>query len=94
MRDNGRRGYLYLVLAIAVTAALAACAHQPPPYGDDLPGFFHGLWHGFTIVFSLIGSIFMNIRIYEFPNSDGWYDLGFVMGAGMFLGGAAAAGNS
>lgn len=90
MRDNGRRRYLYLVLAIVAAGAMAACAHQPRSYGDDLPGFFHGLWHGFTILFSLIGSIFMDVRIYEFPNSGGWYDFGFLIGAATFLGGSTA----
>jgi hypothetical protein len=88
--NDTRRRCLYLGLLFVASVALAACAHQPHPSGDDLPGFFSGLLHGFTIVFSLIGSIFMDIRIYAFPNSGGWYDLGFVLGATMFLGGSAA----
>jgi hypothetical protein len=83
------RGILYVGTLICVAGALAACAHQPPASGGDLPGFFYGLLHGFTIVFSLIGSILMDIRIYEFPNSGGGYDFGFVIGAASFLGGSA-----
>jgi hypothetical protein len=49
-----------------------------------------GLWHGFIIFFSLIGSIFTDIRVYAFPNSGGWYDFGFVLGAAAFLGGSGA----
>lgn len=49
-----------------------------------------GFLHGFIIVFSLIGSIFTDVRIYAFPNSGFWYDLGFFLGASAFLGGGGA----
>jgi len=49
-----------------------------------------GIVQGFCIFFSLIGSIFMDIRIYAFPNSGGFYDFGYVIGASMFLGGGGA----
>jgi hypothetical protein len=35
---------------------------------------------------------FMDIRIYAFPNAGRWYDLGYFLGALMFLGGGGAAG--
>lgn len=73
-----------------VAMALASCAHQPPPSAYDPPGFFSGLFNGFTIFFSLIGSIFWDVRIYAFPNSGGWYDFGFFLGAGSWGGGAYA----
>jgi hypothetical protein len=41
--------------------------------------------NGFTVVFSLIGSIFYNVRIYAYPNSGGWYDFGFVLGVVAFF---------
>jgi hypothetical protein len=44
------------------------------------------------IFFSLVGSLFMEIRIYAFPNSGFFYDLGYLVGAAAFLGGSAAAG--
>ena len=44
-----------------------------------------GLLHGFLVLFSLIGSIFTDVRIYAFPNSGGWYDLGFVLGVIVFV---------
>jgi len=43
------------------------------------------LFHGFIIVFSLITSLFTDIRIYAFPNSGGWYDYGFFIGVAAFL---------
>lgn len=70
---------------------VSACAHQPTPAAYDPPGFFSGLWHGFIILFSLIGSIFSDIRIYAFPNSGGWYDFGFCIGVTAFFGGGASA---
>jgi len=65
----------YLVLLFASVGLLASCARQPLPEAYDAPGFFMGLWNGFTIFFALIGHIFdSSIRIYAFPNSGGWYD--------------------
>ncbi len=80
------------VLLFLVLAALAAagCAHQPVPDSYSPPGFFMGLFHGFIILFSFIGSLFTDIRIYSFPNSGGWYDFGYLIGAGIFLGGSGA----
>ena len=50
-----------------------------------------GFVHGFISLSSLIGSIFWDIRVYAFPNSGGWYDFGFVLGAMIFFGGGGAA---
>lgn len=78
--------------AVVVGAlALASCASQPHPNAYNPPGFFLGLLHGFLIFFSFIGSLFTDIRIYAFPNSGGWYDFGYLIGASMFLGGGASA---
>jgi hypothetical protein len=79
-----------LLLLLFASIALVGCATQPKPLALDLPGFFSGLLHGFMILFSLIGSIFMDIRMYAFPNSGFWYDAGFFVGASAFLGGGAA----
>jgi hypothetical protein len=76
--------------AVPLIVFLASCATQPHPVAFDPPGFWLGLWHGFTILFSLIGSIFTDCRIYAFPNSGGWYDFGYVLGASAFLGGSSA----
>jgi hypothetical protein len=82
---------LHCVLLIGCTLLLASCASQPLPEAYDPPGFFTGLWNGFTIFFALIGHIFdSSIRIYAFPNSGGWYDFGFFLGAGAFLGGGTS----
>jgi len=85
-----RRLWLATITILAVVAD--GCASQPRPEGYDLPGFWTGLLHGFLIVFSFVGSLFTNVRIYNFPNSGGWYDFGYVIGASLFLGGAGASG--
>lgn len=76
--------------AFVAAVVIAGCATQPMPASNDPPGFWSGLLHGFTILFSLIGSIFTDWRIYAFPNSGGWYDFGYFLGASMFLGGGGA----
>lgn len=93
MSMNGR-GLSALLFLAGMLFLVSSCAHQPPSGGLDLPGFFSGVLHGFLIVFSLIGSIFTDIRIYAFPNSGGWYDFGYVLGASMFLSGSAAGAGS
>jgi len=78
-------------LVVCMVLVLAGCATQPASYdAHEPPGFLLGLWHGFTIFFSLIGHLFDNsIRIYAFPNSGGWYDFGYFLGVGT-LGGASS----
>jgi hypothetical protein len=49
-----------------------------------------GVLHGFVSLFSLIGSFFWDIRVYAFPNSGRWYDVGFVLGAACFFGAAGS----
>ena len=75
-----------LLLGLFVVLGFIGCAIQPRPTAYDPPGFFMGIIHGFTSLFSLIGSMFMNIRIYSFPNSGGWYDFGYIIGVSMFFG--------
>jgi hypothetical protein len=82
---------LLLAVWIVLSLLLTACASQPLPASYDPPGFFSGLFNGFTILFALIGHLFSDsIRIYAFPNSGGWYDFSFFLGASMFLGGGGA----
>jgi hypothetical protein len=77
---------LALVSSFSLALLVAGCAHQPPAPGSDLPGFFLGLVQGYISLFSLIGGLFFDVRIYAFPNSGWWYDLGFVVGVMAFYG--------
>ena len=84
-----RRLLAFLSLCV-VALVIQGCATQPPPSSFDPPGFFGGLLHGFLILFGFVGSLFTDYRIYAFPNSGGWYDFGYLLGAMMFLGGGGA----
>ncbi len=88
-RFRHRRVLGLIVIAIAV--ALASCATQPRSAAYDPPGFFSGMLHGFLIFFSFVCSLFTDVRIYNFPNSGGWYDFGYLLGASIFLGGSGSA---
>jgi len=44
-----------------------------------------GIVHGFLILFSFVGSIFMDIRMYAFPNSGVMYDFGYLIGLCVWL---------
>jgi hypothetical protein len=76
-----------LALIMIVSALLAACATQPELGSTEAPGFWVGLLHGAIAPFSLIASLFYDVRIYAYPNSGWSYDAGF------FLGIAGAAGS-
>ena len=82
------RGRVPLVLAAFTFAALAACAHQPPPVGlGHVPGFLAGLGHGLVAPIAFVASIFTDVRIYAFPNIGVWYDFGFLLGVSAWGGG-------
>lgn len=75
-----------LVLICSAAFFAVSCASQliveVPP---DAPGFIFGFLQGLTILFAFIGSFFLDVRIYAFPNSGWPYDLGYLIGAGMFF---------
>ena len=83
---NGRVWAVVLPLLL-----LASCAHQPSVPLHHGPGFFLAIVHGLVAPIALVASIFTDVRIYAFPNSGGWYDLGFLLGLSAWGGGAAAA---
>jgi hypothetical protein len=79
--------------ALFVCFLLVSCAHvetiQPCLAGRQY-GFWYGLLHGFITPVSFITSLFRDdVAIYAVNNSGGWYDFGFLLGAGGwgFLGG-------
>ena len=89
IQPRTRRIAYFALLSLALLL-VSSCAHQPEPSAYEPPGFWMGLLHGFLILFSFIGSLFADVRIYAFPNSGVWYDFGFLLGASAFLGGGGA----
>ena len=86
-----------MIVVVAVVAlVLSACAPGENPaatLGDGGAGFWLGLWHGIILPITFIISLFNdNVGVYEVFNSGGWYNFGFVLGAGTFLGGSSRAG--
>ena len=83
-------GYILLIVLLFTACAdvtpIADCVNDKPY------GFLSGLWHGLIAPLSFIGSLISdNIAMYAVNNNGGWYDLGFVLGAGILFGGSGKA---
>jgi hypothetical protein len=85
---------LRLAALLAVVLVVASCAPGPnpaertPDADGKVAGFFMGFWHGLISPVTFIISVFAkSVRFYEVHNSGGWYNFGFVLGAGLFLSG-------
>jgi len=81
-----------LVFGIMLTMLLMSCVPGPntvektPSPAGKIAGFWKGLWHGLISPITFIISLFTrNVRFYEVHNNGGWYNFGFVLGAGLFL---------
>lgn len=89
-----KRQWIWVLLAVLAVLILAACAPGANPAVDtapvegDVAGFWLGAWHGIIAPFTFVISLFTeNVRFYEVHNNGGWYDFGFVLGAGILFGG-------
>jgi hypothetical protein len=92
MRFVNKRFVRLGLLALLALGLLAACATQPEAVSQPAgpPGFLLGLVHGFISPFALVAEIFTHVRVYAYPNSGGWYDFGFVIGAAALFGGGGS----
>ncbi|MBU4269134.1 MAG: hypothetical protein KJ808_09860 [Acidobacteria bacterium] len=79
---------------LAVLLFSISCAPGPnkltktPDLEGEVAGFWLGLWHGLIAPITFIVSLFSDkVTLYEVHNSGGWYNFGFVLGAGLFLSG-------
>ncbi len=89
MKIKSHLGIVFVLIII-----LSSCAPGPngfektPDEKGEIAGFFSGIWHGLIAPITFIISIFSeNVRFYEVHNNGGWYNFGFVLGAGLFLSG-------
>ncbi len=89
----------YLLLALALVIVLASLSCAPGNWrwdaqmeGSKSAGFWAGLWHGIIVIITFIISLFnKNVGIYE-ANNYGWsYNLGFVLGLCISVGGGIKA---
>jgi hypothetical protein len=74
-------------MAVKYIAALQEARMKK--FGEgEVAGFWLGVWHGLIAPITFIVSIFSDkVSLYEVHNSGGWYNFGFVLGAGLFLSG-------
>ncbi len=82
--------FLFLIVIVfsgcADVTPIKDCAVEQPA------GFLWGLWHGLIAPVSFVGSLFMDdVAMYAVNNNGGWYDFGFVIGAGILFGGSGKA---
>ncbi len=87
-----------IFLFIILIAGFAGCVAGPnvsvdiPSPDGQVAGFISGLWQGFIAPVTFIISLFTEkVSLYEVHNSGGWYDFGFVLGAGILFGGSSRA---
>lgn len=81
--------FLLLFSACAEVTNIEDCVVEEPY------GFFFGIWHGVIAPVSFVLSVFFDdIAMYAVNNTGGWYDFGFVLGAGILFGGGGKASNS
>lgn len=87
----------YVALAAVALLLLSGCLAGPnplvntDPVGGTSAGFLMGLWHGTIAPVTFFLSLFVDhISVYEVHNNGGWYNFGFVLGAGILLGGGGA----
>ncbi len=92
-RDFLRYKYLFGFALLAVLIiGLSGCA-ESPGFAEaalrEKVGFWHGLWHGFISPISFFISLLdADVSMYAIYNNGGWYDFGFVLGAGILFGGS------
>lgn len=78
--------------AIVLLAGCADAVNVQDCLTNKPAGFLHGLWHGFVAPVSFVASLFVDsVAFYAINNSGGWYDFGFVVGAGILFGGGGSA---
>ena len=92
---SGMNFILLFLLVLSFIILLSGCA-RPFDMEECMPdkvfGFWSGLLHGFIAPFTFIISLFKDdVVMYACNNSGGWYDFGFVLGAGIIFGGGGKA---
>lgn len=85
-----RKAFILLALCVLSSCAaehveVAQCVQGKPD------GFLLGLWHGVIAPITFIISLFSDsVEFYSVNNNGGWYNFGFVLGAGILLGSSSS----
>jgi hypothetical protein len=92
------RSITLIFVCIFVASVLTGCVAgsndmaKTPDSNGHIAGFLLGLWQGFISPVTWFLSLFIkNINFYEVHNNGGWYNFGFVAGAGIIFGGSHGA---
>ena len=84
-----------LAIVILIAIMFSSCAEAVSVdqcVGEDPYGFWGGLLHGIIAPVSFVISLFQDdVALYAMNNNGGWYDFGFVLGAGILFGGSGKA---
>ncbi len=84
-----------ILLFMLILTSCFAGGNPAEGVADDFgvtAGFLRGLWHGFIAPFTFFVSLFTDgIHMYEVHNNGGWYNFGFVIGAGIIFSGSGRA---
>ena len=79
--------------AVLLLLVCAGCAAGTARFESAPAGFWNGLWHGLIMIITFVIGLFSDtVRMYEPKNVGPLYDLGFVLGAMICLGGGACNG--
>jgi hypothetical protein len=79
---------MFAVAGLFLLLLCAGCAAGTSRFEISQAGFWAGLWHGLICVITFIIGLFTdNVRMYEPNNVGALYDLGFLLGAIIVLGG-------
>lgn len=90
------RRFLCLVALVVLVILTASCVAGPnslqnsPNEDGEVAGFWQGLWHGIIAPIMFIVSLFASdLHMYEVHNNGAWYNLGYLFGLAMILGGGS-----
>jgi hypothetical protein len=83
-----KRIYWVILSLMILSTACAQAVDVQSVVSTEPYGFWSGCWHGIIAPISFFISLFdQDVAIYAVNNNGGWYDFGFVLGAGILFGG-------
>ena len=86
--------YIIFGLLIIIALVFISCAPGNERWDQEInpghnAGFWAGIWHGLIIIITFVISLFTNqVGIYEVSNTGWPYNIGFIIGLMISLGGA------